>query len=154
MDGKWCSVSVDGHTVALFTVQEEDTLPYNVLSCLINATSQYPTDSFCNFSGTDCSTAVPVSLHERKKPKPQSSTSFTKLYIWKSSVLTLQPPAAWCGTEKSHLTPGLCGLLVQTAAMSIPLQAVQQCRLPRLISCVLTYRASACEKHKSTTTFQ
>jgi len=119
----------------------------------MNSTSQYDTHSFWIFSSIDHSTAMPVSLGKRKKT-PQTSTRFTRLYTRKSSVLPPQPPAAWRGTGKSYLTPGPCGLVGQTAAARIPLQAVQQRRLPRLISCVLTYRASACEKHESATTFQ
>lgn len=79
---------------------------------------------------------------------------FKRLYIWESLALPFEPPAAWCGTEKNYLTLSPRVFLVQAAAVRILLQAVQQCRLPRFISCVLTYRASACEKHESMTPFQ
>lgn len=151
MDGKLCSVSMDGHAVAVSHLRIRD---FTLWSFILF--------TYCHFSIFH-SLILEFLRHwlffwnarePWQKKNPQMSSSCTKLYIWESPVLPFQPPAAWCGTANNDLTLSPCVFLVQAAAARILLQAVQQCRLPRFISCVLTYRASACEKHGSMTAFQ
>lgn len=55
--------------------------------------------------------------------KPQTVSSSQSFISENQPELPSPAPAAWWGAEKSHLSPQPCGLLGQTAAARIPLQA-------------------------------